>query len=219
MKNQSKEKPKPKRFCPKRFARFAWILWLRMMNSVFNCFCYFLIENVLVPQKSHVKGLHVQMHFYLSLTIGHGFWCTLIAVNNSDNNKRYERSVSKEKGNVQPCLVKCFNLISFRCSFKTEENPQPQQNSTKCWKITKILSCKTLLARPSNTVTKTKRGRWSAMMAYAPTAKRERRWRPRRRRTGDAHHAKTQNAFLRAFLRHFIRLSVSTFALPVGQNP
>ena len=95
------------------------------MNSVFNCFCYFLIENVLVPRKSHVKGLHVQTEFYLSRTIGHGFWCTLIAVNNSndDNNKRYKRSASKEKGNVEPCLVKCFNLISFRYSFKREKNP------------------------------------------------------------------------------------------------
>jgi len=33
------------------------------------------------------------------------------------------------------------------------------------------------------------------------------------------HHAKTQIAFLLAFLRHFIRLSVSTVTLLVGQNP
>ena len=56
-----------------------------------------------------------KLNFYLSRTIGHGFWCTLIAVNNSNddnNNKRYKQSVSKEKGDVEPCLVKCFNLIS-----------------------------------------------------------------------------------------------------------
>ena len=40
-----------------------------------------------------------------------------------------------------------------------------------------------------------------------------------RRRTGDVHQAKTQNSFLHTFLRHFIRLSVSTVALLVGQNP
>ena len=73
-----------------------------------------------------------KLNFYLSRTIRHGFWCTLIAVNNSndDNNKRYKRSVSKEKGNVEPWLVKCFNLISFRYTFKREKYPQPQQNST-----------------------------------------------------------------------------------------
>ena len=80
------------------------------------------------------KAYMSKLNFYLSRTIGHGFWCTLIAVNNSndDNNKRYKRSVSKEKGNVEPCLVKCFNLISFRYSFKREKYPQPQQNSRKC---------------------------------------------------------------------------------------
>ena len=97
---------------------------------------------------------------------------------------------------------------------------QVQFQEGKVSPATKILSCKTSLARPSNTVTKTKRGRWSAMMAYAPTAKRERHCRRRRRRrTGEVHHAKTQIAFLLAFLRHFIRLSVSTVALLVGQNP
>ena len=55
--------------------------------------------------------------------------------------------------------------------------------------------------------------------AVHPTAKRERRWQRWRRRTGDVHHAKIQNAFLHAFLRRFIRLSVSTIALPIGQNP
>ena len=116
-----------------------------MMNSVFNYFCYFLIENVLVPRKSHVKGLHVQTEFLPVVDNRTWVWCTLIAVNNSndDNNKRYKRSVSKEKGNVEPWLVKCFNLISFRYTFKREKYPQPQQNSTKPWKITKILSCKT----------------------------------------------------------------------------
>ena len=38
---------------------------------------FYLIEKVLVPQISHVKGLHVQLNFYLSRTIGHRFWCTL----------------------------------------------------------------------------------------------------------------------------------------------
>ena len=111
-----------------------------------------------------------------------------------------------------------FDILQVQ--FQEGKYPQPQQNSTKCWKITQlILSCKTSLARPSNTACyKTKRGRWSAMMVYAPTAKRERHWR-RRRRTGDVHQTKNQNAFLHAFLRHFIRLSVSTVALLVGQNP
>ena len=114
-----------------------------------------------------------ELNLYLSRTIGHRLRCTRIAVNNNnddnnDNNKRYKRSVSEEKGNVERCLVKCFNLISFRTSFKREKNPQQHQNSTKCLKITKILSCKTSLAPPSNTATKTKRERWSAMMAYAP---------------------------------------------------
>ena len=156
---------------------FLWHCYYQLEFCDWEWWTQFSIVSVIFWLKmclSHGKVMSKvcmsKRNFYLSWTIGHGFWCTLIAVNNSndDNNKRYKRSVSKEKGNVEPCLVKCFNLISFRYSFKREKNPQPQQNSTKCWKITKILSCKTSLARPSNTVTKTKRGRWWAMMAYAP---------------------------------------------------
>ena len=39
-----------------------------------------LIKNVLVPRTSHVKGLHVRSSFYLSRTIGHRFWRTLIGL-------------------------------------------------------------------------------------------------------------------------------------------
>ena len=41
-----------------------------------------------------------KLNFYLSRTIGHGFWCTLIAVNNSNdgnNNDTSGQSVKKKE--------------------------------------------------------------------------------------------------------------------------
>ena len=70
---------------------------------------FFLIEKVLVPRTSHVKGLHVQTE---SLPVPDNRTWVLVhpefVVNNSnddnnDYNKRYKRSVSEEKGNVEPC--------------------------------------------------------------------------------------------------------------------
>ena len=73
-----------------------------------------------------------KLNFYLSRTIGDRFWCTLnlllrivmmiimIIINDASG-----QSVLRKR-NLEPSLVKCFNLISFRCIFKRERNLQPQ---------------------------------------------------------------------------------------------